>query len=44
MKFMSTLAITFVMSVGLASNAAAEGSIENRQAWLTKAFAQIQAG
>ena len=44
MKFMSTLAITLVMSVGLVFNAAAEGSIENRQAWLTKAVAQIQAG
>ena len=44
MKFISTLAITLLMGVGLATNAAAEEKIENRQAWLSQAVAMIQSG
>jgi len=44
MKFTTTLAITAIMSLSLVSNASAEGKIDNKQAWLTNAVAQIQAG
>jgi len=44
MKIITKAAITAIMSLGLVTNAAAEGSVENRQAWLTNAVTQIEAG
>jgi len=44
MKFISTLIISGLMGLSLVGSATAEESIADRQAWLTKAVAMIEAG